>query len=124
MEAMIHQLPESLGLVSLITKVVSENEEVLDSASDRLAQIRKDLRIQHGRLKSRMNQIMKKSEVAKHLQEAIITQRNGRYVLPIKADARSSVPGIVHDQSTSGHTVCGTPIHGGCQQQFPKIGAG
>lgn len=105
LEVIIQQLPESLGLVSLISKVVSEQEGVLDSASDRLGQIRKDLRVQHGRLKSRMNQILKKPEVAKHLQEAIVTQRNGRYVLPIKADARSSVPGIVHDQSTSGATL-------------------
>ena len=105
LDAMVRELPESLGLVSLITRVVSDQEEILDTASERLAQVRKDLRTQHGRLKSRMNQLLKKPEVAKHLQEAIVTQRNGRYVLPIKADARASVPGIVHDQSTSGATL-------------------
>lgn len=105
LDAMVRELPDSLGLVSLITQVISDQEEILDTASDRLAQVRKELRIQHGRLKSRMNQLLKKPEVAKHLQEAIVTQRNGRYVLPIKADARASVPGIVHDQSTSGATL-------------------
>jgi len=105
LDAMVRELPDSLGLVSLITRVVSDQEEILDTASDRLAQIRKELRVQHGRLKSRMNQLLKKPDLAKYLQEAIVTQRNGRYVLPIKADARASVPGIVHDQSTSGATL-------------------
>jgi DNA mismatch repair protein MutS2 len=105
LKGMVGELPESLGLISLITKVVSDQEEILDTASDKLAQIRKELKVQHGRLKTRMNQLLKKSEIAKHLQEAIVTQRNGRYVLPIKADARASVPGIVHDQSTSGATL-------------------
>jgi len=99
------QLPESLGLVSAISQVISEQGEVLDSASPKLAQIRKDLVVSHNRLKNRMNQMLKKPEVAKYLQEAIITQRNGRYVLPLKAEARSSLPGIVHDQSTSGATI-------------------
>lgn len=98
-------LPESLGLVSLISKVISEKNEVLDSASERLGQIRRDLKTQHTRLKNRMNQMLKKPEVAKFLQETIVTQRNGRYVLPLKAEARTSVPGIVHDQSTSGATI-------------------
>jgi DNA mismatch repair protein MutS2 len=105
LDGLVKDLPESLGLISLITRVVSDQEEILDSASDKLAKIRKELKVQHGRLKSRMNQFLKKPEMAKHLQEAIITQRNGRYVLPIKADARGSVPGIVHDQSTSGATL-------------------
>ncbi len=99
------QLPESLGLVSVISQAISEQGEVLDSASPKLAQIRKDLVVSHNRLKNRMNQMLKKPEVAKYLQEAIITQRNGRYVLPLKAEARSSLPGIVHDQSTSGATI-------------------
>ena len=105
LEGMVQELPDSLGLVSMITRVVSDQEEILDKASDRLAQIRTELTTQHSRLKSRMNQLLKKPDVAKHLQETIITQRNGRYVLPIKAEARTSVPGIVHDQSTSGATL-------------------
>lgn len=105
LEGLSGQLPDSIGLVSLISKVISDQEEVLDTASQKLGQIRRDLKVQQTRLKKRMNQILKKPEVAKHLQEAIITQRNGRYVLPLKAEARSHVPGIVHDQSTSGATI-------------------
>ena len=103
--ALSNQLPVSLGLVSAITLVISDQGEVLDSASPKLAQIRKDLVVSHNRLKTRMDQMLKRPDVAKHLQEAIITQRNGRYVLPLKAEARSSLPGIVHDQSTSGATI-------------------
>jgi len=103
--AMVQRLPESLGLISKITQVISDQEEILDEASPRLGQIRNELRTLHGRLKSRMDQLLKRPEIAKHLQESIITQRNGRYVLPIKAEARPHVPGIVHDQSTSGATL-------------------
>ncbi|NQS91594.1 MAG: endonuclease MutS2, partial [Chloroflexi bacterium] len=105
LEGLAGQLPESLGLVTLISQAISDQEEVLDSASEKLAQIRKDLNKQHNRLKSRMNQLLRKPEVAKFLQEPIVTQRNGRYVLPLKADARAGLPGIVHDQSTSGATI-------------------
>ena len=105
LEKISNRLPDSLGLVSLITKVISDQGDVLDSASPKLNQIRRDLSTQHQRLKNRMDQFLKKPEIAKVLQESIITQRNGRYVLPLKADARAKVPGIVHDQSTSGATI-------------------
>jgi len=105
LESISEQLPDSLGLVSLISKVVSDQDEILDTASDKLGQIRRDLRTQHTRLKNRMGQMLKRPEVSKYLQESIITQRNGRYVLPLKAEARTNVPGIVHDQSTSGATI-------------------
>ena len=105
LESISEQLPDSLGLVTLISKVISDNDEVMDTASEKLGHIRRELITQYTRLKNRMNQMLKKPEVAKHLQESIITQRNGRYVLPLKADARTSVPGIVHDQSTSGATI-------------------
>ncbi len=105
LESISNQLPDPIGLVSLISKVISDQEEVLDTASQRLTQIRRDLKVQHNRLKNRMNQLLKKPEVARYLQESIITQRNGRYVLAVKADARTQLPGIVHDQSTSGATL-------------------
>ena len=105
LENLAGELPESLGLITLIGKVISDKGEVLDTASPRLNQIRRDLTTQHKRLRNRMNQFIKKQDVAKFLQEAIITQRNGRYVIPLKAEARPQVPGIVHDQSTSGATI-------------------
>jgi DNA mismatch repair protein MutS2 len=105
LEQLAGDLPESLGLITLIGKAISDKGEVLDSASSQLNQIRRDLSTQHTRLRNRMNQFIKKPDVTKFLQESIITQRNGRYVVPLKAEARSQVPGIVHDQSTSGATI-------------------
>jgi DNA mismatch repair protein MutS2 len=105
LEKLAGELPESLGLITLISKVISDKGEVLDTASPKLNQIRRDLASQHRRLRNRMNQFIKKQDVAKFLQESIITQRNGRYVVPLKAEARTQVPGIVHDQSASGATI-------------------
>jgi DNA mismatch repair protein MutS2 len=105
MGAVARKLPESTGLISAISQVVSDQGEVLDNASQKLAHIRKDLVIRQNRLKTRMNNMLKKPEIARYLQESIITQRNGRYVLPLKAEARSAIPGIVHDQSSSGATI-------------------
>lgn len=102
---LIGLLPDSLGLINEISKIVSDQGEILDSASQKLSDIRKDLVIQRERLKTRMERMLKAPEIAKYLQEGIITQRSGRYVLPLKAEARSSLPGIVHDQSASGATI-------------------
>ena len=105
LEKLVEGLPGSTGLISRITQVISDQEEVLDSASPRLGQIRRDLKIQHNRLRERMDAMLQNPAVAKHLQEGIITQRGGRYVLPVRADAKNKIPGIVHDQSASGATL-------------------
>ncbi len=102
---LIGSLPDSLGLINEISKIVSDQGEILDSASQKLSNIRKDLVIRRERLKTRMERMLRTPEIAKNLQEGIITQRSGRYVLPLKAEARSSLPGIVHDQSASGATI-------------------
>ena len=99
------QLPESLGLVDQISRAISEEGEILDSASDKLGQIRRDLKIQHNRLRDRMNNMVNSRRYEKYLQEPIVTQRGGRYVIPIRADAKGKIQGIVHDQSTSGATL-------------------
>jgi len=99
------RLPDSLGLVDAITKAISDEGEILDSASEELAQIRRDLRVQHDRLRNRMERMINSSRIAKYLQEPIFTQRDGRYVLPIRADAKGKVRGIVHDKSASGATL-------------------
>src|SRR5579872_3211538 len=67
--------------------------EVLDSASTRLRQIRSEIRSAHGRLIDRLNAMIASSEYRTALQEPILTVRNGRYVLPVKSDARSKIPG-------------------------------
>ncbi|HEV8516340.1 MAG TPA: endonuclease MutS2 [Candidatus Limnocylindrales bacterium] len=84
--------------------------ELLDSASPALGGLRRHVRISYERLRSRLDTLVHGQELAGALQEALITMRNGRYVLPVRADARGRVKGIVHDQSASGQTLFVEPL--------------
>lgn len=103
-------LYEGKPLVAAITRVVSDQGEVLDSASPRLGQIRRDLRVARDRLHSKLQAIIGASGNAPYLQEALITQRAGRYVIPVKAESKGRIKGIVHDQSASGATIYIEPM--------------
>ena len=98
------------GLVEDIQDAISDNAEVLDSPSPALARIRTELRGAHDRLVSRLREIMGAAPFRDVVQDPVVTQRNGRYVIPIRADARGQVPGIVHDQSASGATLFVEPL--------------
>ena len=98
-------LYEGRPVVAGINRTLSEQGEVLDSASPALASIRRELRVQHDRLHSRLQSIINNSNYATYLQEALITQRSGRYVIPVRAEAKGRIKGIVHDQSSSGATL-------------------
>lgn len=103
-------LPQPAGLVDAISKTLSPRGEVLDSASAKLGSIRSQLAVTHERLLDKMNKLLNSAALAKHLQEAIITQREGRYVLPIRAEAKGRVKAVVHDQSASGATLFVEPL--------------
>ena len=103
-------LDEGRHIVEAITRTVSDQGEVLDSASPRLAQIRRDLRVARDRLQSKLQAIITSGQNVPYLQEALITQRSGRYVIPIKAEAKGRIKGIVHDQSSSGATLFIEPV--------------
>ncbi|MBN1120259.1 MAG: endonuclease MutS2 [Anaerolineae bacterium] len=103
-------LDEGRPIVDAVTRIVSDQGQILDSASPKLAQIRRDLQVAHSRLQSKLQAIVGSSENAPYLQESLITQRGGRYVIPIKADAKGRIKGIVHDQSSSGATLFIEPI--------------
>jgi DNA mismatch repair protein MutS2 len=98
------------GLVDAISRVISENGEILDNASTKLATIRHDLKISHERLMSRLGSIINDPKKIPLLQESIITQRNGRYVIPLKADFKGRIKSIIHDQSASGSTIFIEPL--------------
>jgi|YelNatPaOPRAMG01_1025707.scaffolds.fasta_scaffold00312_24 DNA mismatch repair protein MutS2 len=98
------------GLVEAISRVLSERGEVMDSASPALAQIRAELRVTHERLLSRLERIINDPKVAPMLQEALITQRSGRYVVPLRAEFKGRLRSIVHDQSSSGATLFVEPL--------------
>lgn len=87
----------------ITTAIVSE-DEVADGASPELLRIRQELRRTASRVRETLNKLVS-GERSKYLQEAIITQRNGRYVVPVKAEHRGDVPGMIHDTSSSGATV-------------------
>jgi DNA mismatch repair protein MutS2 len=104
------RLPPPLGLVDAISRTLSERGEVLDSASEKLANIRRDLRIQHDRLLSRMQGMLSNPEIAPYLQDNLVTQRDGRYVLPLRADFKGKVKAVIHDSSSSGATLFVEPL--------------
>ncbi|NDJ85856.1 MAG: endonuclease MutS2 [Chloroflexi bacterium] len=104
------RLEECRGLQEEITRVLDDSAEVKDSASARLAVIRRDVRIAFDRLQSKINNIATSSSNAPYLQEQLVTQRNGRYVIPLKAEFKGRIPGVVHDQSSSGATLFIEPL--------------
>jgi DNA mismatch repair protein MutS2 len=95
-------------LTTEIGRCINARAEVVDAASPVLAQLRRESRIAHDRLTTRLNQLLTSSRSA--IQEPIVTLRDGRYVIPVKAEQRSQLPGIVHDVSTSGATVFLEPL--------------
>lgn len=108
--AIAAQLNPPSGLVDAISRAISDRGEVLDSASPKLESIRRETKIAHERLMSRLGHILNDPRMAPILQEAIITQRNGRYVIPVRAEYKSRVRSIVHDQSASGATLFVEPL--------------
>lgn len=103
-------LPDTYGLVDAITRILSERGEVLDSASPKLADLRRSLRTAHDRLMSRLQKYVTDSKTVTMLQEPIITQRDGRYVIPLRAEFKGRIKSIVHDQSSSGATLFVEPL--------------
>ena len=93
----------------IFTCIVSE-EEVADNASPQLAAIRRKIRAASQRVRDQLDKLVRSPAHQRHLQEGIVTQRGGRYVVPVKAEFRGEVPGLVHDTSASGATVFVEPM--------------
>jgi len=89
---------------------IQSEEEVADAASPALATIRRKIRGASARVREQLDKLIRSPGHQKHLQEAIVTQRGGRYVVPVKAEFRGEVPGLVHDSSSSGATVFIEPM--------------
>ncbi len=92
-------------LADQIAQVINERGEVLDSASPKLARLRSEIKTVQGRLMERLNKLITTSTTAQYLQEPIVTQRQGRYVVPLKAEFKGRLRGLIHDQSASGATL-------------------
>jgi DNA mismatch repair protein MutS2 len=102
----LHALP---AVRSTLARSFDPVGELLDTASPRLGGLRSAVRVAYDRLRRRLDSLVG-SELGGALQEPIITLRNGRYVVPVKAEARSRVKGIVHDASGSGQTLFIEPL--------------
>jgi DNA mismatch repair protein MutS2 len=98
------------GLIDAISHAISDHGDVLDQASDKLASTRRELRASHDRLMTRLDKLISDTRVTPMLQEPIITQRNGRYVVPLRADFKGRLRAIIHDQSSSGATLFVEPL--------------
>ena len=103
----LHGLP---ALRSTLERSFDPVGELLDTASPRLGGLRRATRLAYERLRSRLEQLVHSTDVGAALQDPIITLRNGRYVVPVRAEARSRVKGIVHDASGSGQTLFVEPL--------------
>ena len=97
-------------LRSLISGAIDDRGELQDDASTELASIRRELTISHDRLQQRMHALLRSRAIRGALQDHIITLRDGRYVVPVRSEARSLVPGVVHDTSASGATIYVEPL--------------
>jgi len=99
-----------VDLADEIARCLDDEGRVLDSASAELARIRKESAVARDRLAEQLRRMLMSSTVARMLQEPILTERNGRYVVPVKAEFRGRIPGIIHDQSASGATLFIEPL--------------
>jgi DNA mismatch repair protein MutS2 len=93
-----------------IFSAILEEDVIADSASAELADIRRHKRVAAAKGRQILQKIISSQSYSKVLQEAIITQRDGRFVVPVKAECRGSLPGLVHDVSSSGATVFVEPM--------------
>ncbi|MGH2550707.1 MAG: endonuclease MutS2, partial [Thermomicrobiales bacterium] len=93
-----------------ISRSIGARGDVLDTASPELGKIRRDIRVAHSRLMDRLNSMLASGRLGGAVQDALITMRDGRYVIPIRSDSRAQVPGVIHDTSSSGQTLFIEPL--------------
>lgn len=97
-------------LIDEISRCLDDEGRVLDSASPELARIRRESSLARDRLVERLHRLVASGENARFLQEPIVTERNGRYVVPVRIEFKGRIPGIIHDQSSSGATLFVEPL--------------
>jgi DNA mismatch repair protein MutS2 len=110
MEGYIGQISTMKVIEDRINECIISDEEISDHASPELRNIRRQMESKHAAIRNKLNSITSSSQMQKYLQDAIVTQRQDRYVVPVKQEHRGNVPGLVHDQSSSGATLFVEPM--------------
>jgi DNA mismatch repair protein MutS2 len=98
------------GLIDAISQALDERGQVLDGASPALGELRRGLRVARDRLLTKLQRTLGDPKIVPMLQEALITQREGRYVIPLRAEFKGKLRSVVHDQSASGATLFVEPL--------------
>ena len=104
LDPLFHMLTANKHLEDKIFGAILSEEEIADTASSELADIRRHMRVQSGKIKDTLQKMISSPSYAKLLREPIITIRQGRYVVPVKSECKNDVPGMVHDVSATGST--------------------
>ena len=107
---LFHMLTANKYLEEKIFNAILSEEEIADTASPALADIRRHMRIQSAKIKDSLQKVINSPSYAKFLREPIITIRQGRYVVPVKSECKNDVPGLVHDVSATGSTYFVEPM--------------
>lgn len=110
LDPMFMGLSPMTSLENEIRRCIASEEEMYDHASQKLASIRKEIRVTQERVRSQLQSMIHSNTYKAMLQDEVVTMRGGRYCIPVKAEYKSSVQGMVHDQSGSGSTVFIEPI--------------
>ena len=110
LDVMFKALTPNKYLEDKIFGAILSEEEIADNASPELSDIRRHMRIQAGKIRDSLQKIISSPAYSKYLREPIITIRQGRYVVPVKAECKNDVPGLVHDVSATGGTYFVEPM--------------
>ena len=110
LDTMFKALTPNKYLEDKIFGAILSEEEIADNASHELADIRRKMRVQAGKIRDGLQKIISSPAYSKYLREPIITIRQGRYVVPVKAECKNDVPGLVHDVSATGSTFFVEPM--------------
>ncbi len=110
LDSMFSALEPCKALVDEIDRCIVSEDEIADTASSKLKSIRRNIGSMNDRVHSQLNKLISQESVRNCLQDTVVTMRNGRFCLPVRAEFKSAVPGMLHDQSQSGSTVFIEPI--------------
>ena len=105
LDGMFQAIEPLTPLCAEIRRCIISEDEIADDASSQLKSIRRSIQGMSGKIHNQMNQTLNHSTTRTYLQDAVVTMRNGRYCLPVKAEYKNQISGMIHDQSSSGSTL-------------------